>query len=64
MRLVFKDKSIISLNTYKARLLKVIKDYKKYGVDPGKMQSWVTKTKQYTPLLIKKDKTDKKVVKL
>ena len=49
-----KDKSIISLNTYKARLLKVIKDYKKYGADPSKMQSWVIKTK--------KDKPDKKKI--
>jgi hypothetical protein len=55
-----KDKSIVSLNSYKARLLKVIKDYKKYGAEPSKMQSWVTKTRKSTPLLIKKDKTDKK----
>ncbi len=59
-----KNKSIISLNTYKARLLKVIKDYKKYGVEPGKMQGWVVETKQSTPLLIKKDKTDKKNINL
>jgi hypothetical protein len=64
-----KEKSIISLNTYKARLLKVIKDYKKYGANPSKMQSWIVKTRkssptgkqihQSTPLLIKKDKQDK-----
>src|SRR5574343_1748645 len=30
-----KQKSIVSLNTYKARLLKVITDYKKYGADPA-----------------------------
>jgi len=59
-----KDKSIVSLNTYKARLLKVIKDYKKYGVEPGKMQGWTVETKQSTPLLIKKDKTDKKNINL
>ena len=41
-----KDKSIISLNTYKARLLKVIKDYKKYGVEPSKIQSWVPRLRQ------------------
>jgi hypothetical protein len=57
-----KNKSIASLNTYKARLLKVIKDYKKYGVEPGKLQSWVAKTRKFTPLLIKKDKTDKKMI--
>lgn len=55
-----KNKSIVSLNTYKARLLKVIKDYKKYGAEPSKIQSWVVKIKKSTPLLIKKDKTDKK----
>jgi hypothetical protein len=54
-----KEKSIVSLNTYRARLLKVIKDYKKYGVNPGKMQSWTVKQKQSTPLLISKDKKDK-----
>ena len=54
-----KDKSIISLNTYKARLLKVINDYKRYGADPSKIQKWVIKTKKSTPLLIKQDKTDK-----
>jgi hypothetical protein len=59
-----KDKSIVSLNTYKARLLKVIKDYKKYGVEPSKIQSWVAKTRISTPLLIKKDKTDKKNINL
>lgn len=59
-----KDKSIVSLNTYKARLLKVIKDYKKYGVDPAKMQRWVTKEKKSTPLLIKKDKSDTKKITL
>lgn len=41
-----KDKSIVSLNTYKARLLKVIKDYKKYGVEPSKIQSWVPRLRQ------------------
>jgi len=59
-----KDKSIISLNTYKARLIKVIKDYKKYGVEPGKMQNWTVKEKKSTPLLIKKDKSDKKNINL
>lgn len=54
-----KDKSIISLNTYKARLLKVIKDYKKYGAEPGKIQHWAVKIKKSTPMLINKDKKDK-----
>jgi len=69
-----KDKSIVSLNTYKARLLKVIKDYKKYGAEPSKIQHWVPrlrqnfggqgKTRKSTPLLIKKDKPDKKNINL
>ncbi len=59
-----KQKSIISLNTYKARLLKVIKDYKRYGVNPSKIQSWTVKSKESTPLLIKKDKKDKDNIKL
>ncbi|MCX6723429.1 MAG: hypothetical protein NT094_05230 [Candidatus Staskawiczbacteria bacterium] len=57
-----KDKSIVSLNTYKARLLKVIKDYKKYGADPSKIQHWVAKIREPAPLLIKKDKPDKKKI--
>ena len=65
-----KDKSIISLNTYKARLLKVINDYKRYGTDPSKIQKWVirprgqAKEKNSTPLLIQKDKTDKNKITL
>ena len=54
-----KDKSIVSLNTYKARLKKVIKDYKRYGAEPSKIQHWVAKTRKSTPLLIKKDIPDK-----
>lgn len=38
-----KDKSIGSLNTYKARVLKVIKDYQRYGANPSKIQGWNTK---------------------
>jgi site-specific recombinase XerD len=59
-----KEKSIISLNSYKARLLKVIKDYRKYGKEPGKMQNWSTKEKKSTGVLIKEDKTDKKKISL
>ena len=54
-----KDKSIVSLNTYKARLLKVMKDYKKYGAEPSKIQNWMVKIKKSTPLLVNKDKPDK-----
>jgi hypothetical protein len=66
-----KNKSIISLNTYKARLLKVINDYKRYGADPSKIQKWVPrlrqglggqeKTKKSMPL---PDKTDKEKIDL
>jgi hypothetical protein len=66
-----KDKSIISLNTYKARLLKVIKDYKKYGAEPSKIQHWIVKTKKSLPAgrqahqeLIKNDKPDKNKINL
>jgi len=54
-----KHKSILSLNTYKARLLKVINDFKKYGTNPSKIHGWTVKTRKSTALLIKKDKTDK-----
>lgn len=55
-----KDKSIGSLNTYKARVLKVIHDYQKYGVDPSKIQGWHTSPhKVMGPKTIKKDTTDK-----
>lgn len=57
-----KEKSIVSLNTYKTRLLKVIKDYKKYGVDPSKIQNWITKKREPASILIKTDKQDKKKI--
>jgi len=41
-----KDKGIGSMNTYKARVLKVIKDYQKYGINPSKMQGWVIKNRK------------------
>ena len=59
-----KNKSIGSLNTYKARVLRVLGDYKKYGANPSKIQSWVIKIKKSTPLLIKQDKTDKNQINL
>ena len=59
-----KNKCIISLNTYKARLLKVIADYKKYGADPSKIQHWTLKKRASTPMLTKKDKTDKENISL
>lgn len=59
-----KDKSIVSLNTYKARLLKVIKDYKKYGADPSKIQNWVSKTRIASGQKHPKDKPDKNKINL
>jgi hypothetical protein len=54
-----KDKNIGSLNTYKARVLKIIKDYQKYGIDPSKMQGWNTKIhKTYFIKSSKKDTQD------
>jgi len=55
-----KDKSIGSLNTYKARILKIIKDYQRYGTNPSKIQGWSTKAYASTPhKIVKKDITDK-----
>ena len=55
-----KDKNIGSLNTYKARVLKVIKDYQKYGIDPSKMQGWNTKLHKVSHIKSsKKDISDK-----
>ncbi|MEK7080500.1 MAG: hypothetical protein AAB925_01545 [Patescibacteria group bacterium] len=68
-----KNKSIGSLNTYKTRVLRVLKDYQKYGADPSKIQGWVPATRlrqgfggqgNSTPLLINKDKTDKNQINL
>lgn len=56
-----KDKGIGSLNTYKARVLKVIKDYQKYGANPSKIQGWTIVThKSPTHKLLRKDIIDKK----
>jgi len=55
-----KDKGIGSLNTYKARFLKVIHDYQRYGIDPSKIQGWSTKLhKTISAKPIKKDIPDK-----
>ena len=55
-----KDKNIGSLNTYKARVLKVIKDYQKYGANPSKIQGWTTKPSKITDIAHgKKDILDK-----
>jgi len=57
-----KDKSIGSLNTYKARVLKVIKDYQRYGVNPSKIQGWVAKPyKKVIHVSTTKDKEDNKL---
>ncbi len=55
-----KDKSIGSLNTYKARILKVIKDYQRYGVNPSKIQGWDAKANRPAERkTTKEDKSDK-----
>lgn len=55
-----KDKNIGSLNTYKARMLKVINDYQKYGINPSKIQNWSAKTNKLTSHKhVKKDISDK-----
>lgn len=54
-----KDKSMGSLNTYKTRLLRVINDYKRYGANPAKIQSWQTRQKQSTGVFNQQDKKDK-----
>lgn len=59
-----KDKTIVSLNTYKARLIKVIRDYKRYGLDPAKIQGWEARHRQFTPVLKTKDNQDKNKIKL
>ncbi len=38
--------SIQSLNTYKGRFLKVIQDYKKYGIDAQSIAKWEIKTRR------------------
>lgn len=54
-----KTKSIGSLNTYKARVQKVLKDFKRYGQNPAKIQNWTPRQRNFTPLFNTQDKTDK-----
>lgn len=54
-----KQKSIASLNAYKARVIRVIQDYQKYGKNPSKIQAWEPRERKSTPLLNVKDKKDK-----
>jgi len=55
-----KDKNIGSLNTYKARLLKVINDYQRYGINPSKIQGWDIKPHSFAKSkTFKKDTQDK-----
>lgn len=39
--------SIASLNTYKGRFLKVIQDYKRFGIKPESIAHWEAKPRQY-----------------
>lgn len=54
-----KEKSIGSLNAYKARVIRVMDDYQKYGKNPSKIQTWEPKQKKSTSLSNIKDKKDK-----
>jgi hypothetical protein len=54
-----KQKSIASLNAYKARVARVMQDYQKYGKNPSKIQTWEPKERKSTPMLNVKDKKDK-----
>jgi len=60
-----KDKNIASLNTYKTRLLKVISDYQKYGINPSKMQGWqVSLSRPATHKTVKPDIKDRNLDKI
>lgn len=50
--------SIQSLNTYKSRFLKVVQDYKKYGVDAQSIAKWEVKNRKSK---VKGDKIDNKI---
>jgi hypothetical protein len=54
-----KQKNIGSLNAYKARVIRVMQDYQKYGKNPSKIQTWEPKERKSTPPLNLKDKKDK-----
>jgi len=53
------EKGIASLSAYKARVLRIIKDYQRYGKEPSKIQNWEPKERKSTALLNNKDKKDK-----
>ncbi|MCX6721150.1 MAG: hypothetical protein NT026_00905 [Candidatus Staskawiczbacteria bacterium] len=59
-----KDKNINSLGAYKARLLKVIEDYKRYGKNPSRMQNWIARHRHSTPMVKNQDKQDKNKINL
>lgn len=62
-----KDKDLSSLSTYKARILKVITDYKRFGRNPSHMQNWVVhhRSPQHsTPTVKNQDKQDKNKITL
>jgi RNAse (barnase) inhibitor barstar len=54
-----KKKSIASLNAYKARVIRVMQDYQKYGKNPAKIQNWEPKERKSTGVFNLKDKKDK-----
>ena len=50
-----------SLDTYRIRFQKVIKDYKNYGADPTKMKEWKVRTRIAKPKEKKADFSDSKI---
>lgn len=62
-----KNFSAGSLATYKSRVLKVVNDYQKYGIEPAKMASWSPKitirSKRKLPNAHSKDDQDIQIAK-
>lgn len=52
-----KKLSTQSLATYKLRVLKVIEDYEKYGIDPANMNNWISRRRNVIKVL---DQTEEK----
>lgn len=61
-----KNKSAMSANslvTYKRRVSGLIRDYKKYGLDPTKMANWSRPVRRTTPRVAGKESPDKQAAK-
>lgn len=53
-----KDFNISSLQVYKRRVLYVLRDYEKYGVDPSKMANWAPQIAMRTKSKISKSNSE------